>query len=100
MLCQPSNWHATATGSFNVRKKTALTQHRFGEYDLTNEKLQDNTGVLPPKSSPSVIPENWEPPEKLKTPTIQGRTAIPYGGFGAYVRLEAITRKQRLVIHA
>ena len=36
----------------------------LGEYDLTNEKLQDNTGVLPPKSTPSVIPENWEPPKR------------------------------------
>ena len=35
----------------------------LGEYDLTNEKLQDNTGVLPPKS-PRVIPENWEPPKR------------------------------------
>ena len=36
----------------------------LGEYDLTNEKLQDNTGVVPPKSTPSVIPENWEPPKR------------------------------------
>ena len=36
----------------------------LGEYDLTSEKLQDNTGVLPPKSTPSVIPENWEPPKR------------------------------------
>ncbi len=24
----------------------------LGEYDFSNEKLQDNTGVLPPKISP------------------------------------------------
>ncbi len=29
----------------------------LGEYDLTKDKLQDNTGVLPPKSTPSVIPK-------------------------------------------
>ncbi|MDE0113977.1 MAG: hypothetical protein OXN84_17020 [Albidovulum sp.] len=36
----------------------------LGEYDPANEKLQDNTGVLPPKSTSSVIPENWEPPKR------------------------------------
>ena len=38
----------------------------LGEYDLTKEKLQDSTGVLPPKSTPSVIPKNWEPPKRRK----------------------------------
>ncbi len=36
----------------------------LGEYDLSNDKLRDNTGVLPPKSAPSIIPENWEPPKR------------------------------------
>ena len=36
----------------------------LGEYDLSNDKLQDNTGVLSPKSAPSIIPENWEPPKR------------------------------------
>ena len=34
----------------------------LGEYDFSSEKLQDNTGVLPPKSARKIIPENWEPP--------------------------------------
>ena len=36
----------------------------LGEYDLSNDRLRDNTGVLPPKSAPSIIPENWEPPKR------------------------------------
>ena len=36
----------------------------LGEYDLSNDRLRDNTGVLPPKSAPAIIPENWEPPNR------------------------------------
>ena len=36
----------------------------LGEYDFSTEKLQDNTGVLPPKSAPGIVPENWEPPAR------------------------------------
>ena len=36
----------------------------LGEYDLSNDRLRDNTGVLPPKFAPSTIPENWEPPKR------------------------------------
>ena len=36
----------------------------LGEYDLKKDKLQDNTGVLPAKSAPRIIPENWEPPKR------------------------------------
>ena len=36
----------------------------LGEYDFSNDKLQDNTGVLPPKSVTKIIPENWEPPTR------------------------------------
>ena len=36
----------------------------LGEYDFSNERLQDNTGVLPPKSVPRIIPDNWEPPNR------------------------------------
>ena len=42
----PQSW-----GHFNL----------LGEYDFSKEKLQDNTGVLPPKSTPGIIPENWGP---------------------------------------
>ena len=42
----PQSW-----GHFNL----------LGEYDFSKEKLQDNTGVLPPKSTPLIIPENWGP---------------------------------------
>ena len=30
----------------------------------SNQRLQDNTGVLPPKSALRIIPENWEPPNR------------------------------------
>ena len=36
----------------------------LGEYDFSNDKLQDNTGVLPPKTEPRIIAENWEPPNR------------------------------------
>ena len=34
----------------------------LGEYDLTRDRLQDNTGVLPPKTAHRIMPEHWEPP--------------------------------------
>ena len=45
----PQSW-----GHFNL----------LGEYDFSNDKLHDNTGVLPPKSVTKIIPENWEPPTR------------------------------------
>ena len=36
----------------------------LGEYDLTQDRLQDNTGVLPPKTAHRIIPENWKPPDR------------------------------------
>ena len=45
----PQSW-----GHFNL----------LGEYDFSNDKLQANTGVLPPKSVTKIIPENWEPPTR------------------------------------
>ena len=36
----------------------------LGEYDFSNDKLQDNTGVLPSKSVAKVIPEYWERPTR------------------------------------
>ena len=30
----------------------------LGEYDRIKDKLQNNTGILPPKSAPRFIPEN------------------------------------------
>ena len=30
-----------------------------GAYDLTKDKLQNNTDVLPPKSAPRIVPEGW-----------------------------------------
>ena len=36
----------------------------LGEYDFSQDKLQDNIGVLPPKFQPGIIPENWEPPKR------------------------------------
>ncbi len=34
------------------------------EYDFSKEKLQNNTGVLPPKSVPRFIPDNWASPNR------------------------------------
>ena len=36
----------------------------LGEFDFSDEKLQDATGVLPPKKQVKIIPENWEPPDR------------------------------------
>ena len=36
----------------------------LGEFDFSDEKLQDTTGVLPPKKQAKIIPENWEPPNR------------------------------------
>ena len=45
----PQSW-----GSFNMP----------GEFDFSDEKLQDTTGVLPPKKQAKIIPENWGPPNR------------------------------------
>ena len=31
----------------------------LGEFDFSDEKLQDTIGVLPPKKQVKIIPENW-----------------------------------------
>ena len=31
-----------------------------GEFVFSDEKLQDTTGVLPPKKQTEIIPENWK----------------------------------------
>ena len=36
----------------------------LGELDLMLDRLQDNTGVLPPKTAHGIIPQNWEPPDR------------------------------------
>ena len=36
----------------------------LSEYDFSNEKLQDNNGILPPNQHPGIVPENWEPPAR------------------------------------
>ena len=45
----PQSW-----GSFNM----------LGEFDFSDEKLQDTTGVLPLKKQAKIIPENWGPPNR------------------------------------
>ena len=50
----------------------------FGEYDFSNERPQDNTGVLPPKSVLRIIPDNWEPPIG-ETQAIAAQMKIPVG---------------------
>ena len=41
-------------GSFNM----------LGEFDFSDKKLQDTTGVLPPKKQIEIIPENWKAPNR------------------------------------
>ncbi len=49
----------------SVRSPQSLAHFSMlGEYDFSNERLQNNTGVLPPKSVPRIIPDNWEPPNR------------------------------------
>ena len=36
----------------------------LGEFDFSDEKLQDTTDVLPPKKQIKIIPENWEAPNR------------------------------------
>ena len=36
----------------------------IGEFDFSDEKLQDTIGVLPPKKQTEFIPENWEAPNR------------------------------------
>ena len=36
----------------------------LGEFDFSDEKLQDTIGVLPPKKQAKIITENWEPPNR------------------------------------
>ena len=45
----PQSW-----GHFNL----------LGEYDFSNRKLQDNSGVFPPRSARKIIPEKREPPTR------------------------------------
>ena len=50
----PQSW-----ASFNI----------FGEFDFSDEKLQDTTGVLPPqKKAGQIIPENWGLPNRSPVP--------------------------------
>jgi len=39
----------------------------LGEYDFSDEKLQNATDVLPPKNPPDIIPPDWEPPNRQKS---------------------------------
>lgn len=39
----------------------------LGEYDFSDEKLQDSLGILPTKFSTQIIPADWEPPSRQKS---------------------------------
>ena len=56
----PQSW-----GHFNL----------LGEYDFSKEKLQDNTGVLPPQSTPLIIPENWGKAHSARRALVEYRAA-------------------------
>ena len=58
----------------------------LGEYDLTKDKLQNNTGFLPPKSAPRFISEN-RGRQIDNAPNISRRSGIPHGRIGSYVGL-------------
>ena len=51
---------------FPIRHGCGTGPAQPGEPDRvpSNQRLQDNTGVLPPKSALRIIPENWEPPNR------------------------------------
>ncbi|MDE0113244.1 MAG: hypothetical protein OXI87_14830 [Albidovulum sp.] len=36
----------------------------LGECDSSNDRLQGDTNVPPPKSAPRILLENWEPPDR------------------------------------
>ena len=36
----------------------------LGDFDFSDEKLQDTIGVLLPKKQAKIIAENWEPPNR------------------------------------
>ena len=36
----------------------------LGEFDFSDEKLQDTVSVLPLKKKTEIIPENWEAPNR------------------------------------
>ena len=57
-------------GSFNM----------LGEFDFSHEKLQDTTGVLPPKKQAKFIPENGgRQIDDIYAVSIEYRKS--YGGF-------------------
>ena len=57
------------TAQVQAPERLGVTPDRIlGEFDFSDEKLQDTTGVLPPKKQAKIIPENWEPPNRRKKP--------------------------------
>ena len=55
----------------------------LGEFDLSDEKLRDTTGVLPPKSRPKSSPKiGGRQIDDIYTVSIGYRKS--YGGFGTF----------------
>ena len=53
------------TAQVQALERLGVTPDRIlGEFDFSDEKLQDTTRVLPPKKQAKIIPENWEPPNR------------------------------------
>ena len=51
------------TAQVQALERLGVTPDRvLGEFDFSDEKLQDATGVLPPKKQAKIIPKNWVPP--------------------------------------
>ena len=70
----PQSW-----GHFNL----------LGEYDFSSEKLQDNSGALPPKTARRIIPENWEPPTRRKEQRAKGiRKSLWYFTYLGWVETD------------
>ena len=46
----------------NALSAVASSFNMLGEFNFLDEKLQDTTGVLPPKKQTEFILENWEAP--------------------------------------
>ena len=61
----------------------------LGEYDFSSEKLQDNSGALPPKTARRIIPENWEPPTRRKEQRAKGiRKSLWYFTYLGWVETD------------
>ena len=58
----------------------------IGDFDFSDEKLQDTTGVLRPKKQTEIIPENWSR-QIDDTNAVSKGYRKSYGGLGTFASL-------------